>query len=52
MGMAEMKSKLGNRGSIKGEKTFNTKSGTHKTKFHTEWQGTTKGDTKHINPNR
>lgn len=42
MGQAEFKEKLGDRGHIKGEKTFNTKSGTRESKFHTEWQGKSK----------
>jgi len=54
MAYAESKSKLGNRGSIKGEKTFNTSSGTHKSSSHdgseSSYQGTTKGKTKHIKP--
>ena len=49
MGMAESKAKLGNRGSIKGSKTFNTSggvSGDNKKSPQTEWQGTTKGGAK------
>ena len=47
MAQAEFKAKLGNRGSIKGEKTFSDAPPVRKAKFHTEWQGKTKGDTTH-----
>ena len=54
MGMAEFKEKLGNRGSIRGEKTFNTSSGTRKSSSHDgtygSYQGKVKGATKHIKP--
>lgn len=50
MGQAQFKEKLGDRGHIKGEKTFNKSSGTRDTKFHSSWEGTTKGKTKHIKP--
>lgn len=49
MGMAESKEKLGNRGKIKGKKTFNTSSGVsgnNKNSPKTSWEGTTKGATK------
>lgn len=48
MGMAESKTKLGNRGSIRGPKTFNKSSGVsgnNKNSPQTSWQGTTKGAT-------
>ena len=48
MGMAECKAKLGNRGHIKGEKTFNQKcgmSGHMANSPKTSWQGKTKGKT-------
>lgn len=47
MPYAESKSKLGDRGSISGEKTFNTSSGTQNKSAspQTEWQGKTKGGT-------
>mgnify|MGYP001613731713 CR=1 FL=1 len=50
MGQAEFKEKLGNRGKIKGEKTFNTSSGVsgnNKNSPQTTWEGTTKGATTH-----
>lgn len=47
MAQSESKDKLGNRGTIRGEKTFNTKSGTNKSTFQTTWEGTTKGNTVH-----
>ena len=54
MGMAECKSKLGNRGSIRGEKTFNTSSGTRKSSSYDgsygSCQGKTKGAMKHMKP--
>lgn len=54
MAYAESKAKLGDRGSIKGEKTFNTKSGTRESSKHDgsydSYQGTTKGKIKHIKP--
>jgi len=52
MAYAESKAKLGNRGSAKGEKTFNTKSGTRESSrydgMNSSYQGVTKGKTKHI----
>lgn len=48
MGMAESKAKLGNRGSIRGSKTFNQSSGVssnNKNSPQTSWQGHTKGGT-------
>ena len=48
---AEFKEKLGARGSWKGGKTFNTKSGVsgnNKNSPQVSWQGTTKGGTKHM----
>lgn len=46
-GMAECKAKLGDRGKMRGEKTFNTKSGTKSGgSVQTSWEGTTKGATK------
>ena len=48
MGMAESKTKLGNRGSIRGAKTFNKSTGVssnNKNSPQTSWQGTTKGAT-------
>ena len=48
MGMAESKAKLGNRGTIKGSKTFNKSSGVsgnNKNSPQTSWEGTTKGKT-------
>lgn len=51
MGQAEFKEKLGDRGrDKKAVNGFNTKSGTRSSKFHTSWEGTTKGKTKHIKP--
>ena len=54
MSYGESKEKLGNRGSIKGEKTFNTSDGVRsrggKDSPQTSWEGTTKGKTKHIKP--
>lgn len=50
MGYAESKAKLGDRGSIKGDKTFNTKSGVsgnNQSSPQTSWQGQTKGGTTH-----
>lgn len=46
MGQAEFKAKLGNRGS-KGNKTVSDAPPVRHSKFHTEWQGKTKGDTTH-----
>jgi len=45
MGMAESKSKLGNRGTIKGSKTFNKSSGVsgnNKNSPQTSWEGKAK----------
>lgn len=52
MGIAESKAKLGNRGTIKGEKTFNTSSGTQNKSapVQSSWAGKTKGDTTHRKP--
>ena len=54
MAYAESKAKLGNRGGAKGEKTFNTHSGTRKSSSHDgtydSYKGTTKGNIKHIKP--
>jgi len=54
MAYAESKSKLGDRGRVSGQKTFNTSSGTRKSSSYdgsiSSYKGTTKGDTKHIKP--
>lgn len=49
MAYAESKSKLGNRGSIRGPKTFSQSSGTQNKReaVQSSWQGTTKGATTH-----
>ena len=53
MAYGESKAKLGNRGKITGPKTFNTHSGTHKSKqdsapaYHEDWAGTVSGNHKH-----
>ena len=50
MAYAEAKAKLGDRGKVTGEKTFNKETGSssnNQSSPQTSWQGTTKGDTTH-----
>ena len=53
MGQAQFKEKLGERGKITGEKTFNKSTGNagnSPNSPQSRWQGTTKGATTHKKP--